>query len=88
MVSPSNFAQVRDSNNIHVHSHVTITHIVGSSHGTFPWPQRESNGNWPKKLQMVLLSFSFPDRHRGHIMKLAPCVWIEDLEQKIVDTLE
>ena len=21
-------------------------------------------------------------------MKLAPCVWIEDLEQKIVDTLE
>ena len=35
-----------------------------------------------------MVSFPFPDQHRGHIMKLAPCVWIEDLEQKIVDTLE
>ena len=32
--------------------------------------------------------FSFPERHKGHIMKPAPCVWVDNLEKKITDTLE
>ena len=32
--------------------------------------------------------FSFPDRHKGHIMKPAPCVWVNDLEKKIIDMLD
>ena len=32
--------------------------------------------------------FSFPDQHRRHIMKPAPCVWIGDFEKKITDTLD
>jgi len=32
--------------------------------------------------------FSFGDRKRGDLLKKAPCVWVENLEQKIIDTLE
>ena len=32
--------------------------------------------------------FSFPDKRRGETLHKAACVWVEDLEQKIVDTLE
>ena len=35
-----------------------------------------------------MVSFSFPDRYRGHILQQAPCVWVEDLEEKIISTLE
>ena len=35
-----------------------------------------------------LVSFSFPDRQRGHVLQQAPYVWVEDLKQKIVDTVE
>ena len=35
-----------------------------------------------------LVLYSFPTRKRGEVMKQAPCVWVEDLEQKIVDTIE
>ena len=35
-----------------------------------------------------MVSFSFPDRHRGHVLQQAPYVWVQDLEEKIVRTLE
>lgn len=35
-----------------------------------------------------LIPFSFPDRQRGQVVKQAPCVWVEDLEKKIIDTIE
>ena len=39
-------------------------------------------------LKGEFLPFSFPDQQRGHIVKQAPCVWVEDLERKIVETIE
>ena len=35
-----------------------------------------------------MVSFSFPDNQRGHVLKQAPYVWIQDLCKKITDTLE
>ena len=35
-----------------------------------------------------MMSFSFPDRNRGHIFQQAPCVWVNDLEEKILSSLE
>ena len=35
-----------------------------------------------------MVSFSFPNRQRGHVLQQAPYVWIQDLQQKIVDTLQ
>ena len=50
--------------------------------------QRELANELTDGITGEMVSFSFPDRHRGHILKQAPCVWVSDLEQKIVDMLE
>ena len=50
--------------------------------------QRELAQDITGGLKGELVSFSFPDQRRGHIMQLAPYVWVEDLEQKITETTE
>ena len=32
--------------------------------------------------------FSFPEKKRGEVLRKAACVWVEDLEQMIVNTFE
>ena len=60
----------------------------------YRWHRRENRGSYIVAHELtdgasgVYALFSFPDQHRGHIMKPAPCVWIEDIEKKITDTLD
>ena len=50
--------------------------------------QREMAQELTEGIKGEFIPFSFPDRKRGQVMKQAPCVWVEDLQKKISDTIE
>ena len=50
--------------------------------------QRELAGVITDDIQGEFIPFSFPLQRRGQIMRQAPCVWVQDLEEKIVNTIQ
>ena len=50
--------------------------------------QRTLANDLTSSIRGEMVMFSFANCQRGHVLQQAPCVWIEDLQQKIIDTLE